>query len=63
MNNSGVGPEGTRPSDGRKPNTLFQPAGLRSEPPKSLPSATGSKRNASAAAAPPLLPPAVRRGL
>ena len=39
---------------------LQNAAGLRSEPPKSLPSATGSIRDASAAAVPPLLlPPAL----
>ena len=44
------------------PKMWFQPAGLRSEPMKSLPSATGSNRSASATAAPPLLPPAERVG-
>ena len=34
-------------------------AGLRSEPPMSLPSAIGSMPHASATAAPPLLPPQV----
>ncbi|MNL37367.1 hypothetical protein D3C87_1595100 [compost metagenome] len=61
-NTSGDGPNGTRPADGRMPYTLQNAAGLRSEPPKSLPSATGSMRAASAAAAPPLLPPAVLDG-
>ena len=42
------------------PKMWFQPAGLRSDPMKSEPSATGSKRWASATAAPPLLPPALR---
>ena len=56
------GPPGTSPCDGRKPKTLFQAAGLRSEPPKSLPSATGSMSSASATAAPPLEPPAVSAG-
>ena len=48
---------GTRPWLGRKPNTLFHAAGLRSDPMKSLPSATGSMcvrerdRRAAAAAA------------
>jgi hypothetical protein len=37
---------------------LFQAAGLRRLPMKSLPSATGSMCVASATAAPPLLPPA-----
>src|SRR5439155_17013106 len=51
---------GTRPTLVRKPQTLFQPAGLRRLPPKSLPSASGTMRSASATAAPPELPPAVR---
>jgi hypothetical protein len=59
---SGVGPYGTRPCDGRRPTTLFQPGGFRRLPAMSLPSATGTIRSASAAAAPPLLPPAVRDG-
>ena len=53
-----AGHNGTRPRLGRRANTLFQPAGLRRLPMKSLPSATGSMRVASATAAPPLLPPA-----
>ena len=51
---------GTRPNDGRRPSTLFQAGGLRSEPKKSLPSATGNIRRATATDAPPLLPPADR---
>ena len=62
MNRSALSPKGTRPWDGRNPKTLLNAAGLRSEPIMSLPSATGSMRNASAAAAPPLLPPAVLLG-
>ena len=58
-----VGYEGTRPGVGRKPSTLQKLAGLRSEPPRSLPSASGNMRAASATAAPPLLPPQVRVGL
>ena len=50
---------GTRPGAGRKPTTLQKLAGLRSEPPRSLPSAMGSIPVASATAAPPLLPPQV----
>ena len=50
---------GTRPGDGRKPTTLQNAAGLRSEPPVSLPSAIGTMPHASATAAPPLLPPHV----
>ena len=54
-----LGQIGTRPGAGRKPTTLQKPAGLRSDPPRSLPSAIGSIPEASAAAAPPLLPPHV----
>src|SRR5688500_12703153 len=50
---------GTRPGDGRRPTTLQKAAGLRSDPPKSVPSATGTIPHASATAAPPLLPPQV----
>src|SRR5437016_9370799 len=50
---------GTRPGDGRNPTTLQNAAGLRSEPPVSLPSAIGTMPQASATAAPPLLPPQV----
>src|SRR5262245_16190885 len=52
-------PRDTRPADGRNPTTLQNAAGLRSEPPVSLPSAMGSMRAASDTAAPPLLPPHV----
>ena len=55
---SATGHMGTRPWLGRMPNTLFQAAGLRKLPIKSLPSATLSMRVASATAAPPELPPA-----
>ena len=51
---------GTRPGAGRSPTTLQKAAGLRSEPPTSLPSARGTMPQASATAAPPLLPPQVR---
>ena len=54
-----AGHTGTRPGDGRRPTTLQKLAGLRSEPPMSLPSAIGSIPVASATAAPPLLPPQV----
>src|SRR6187200_797226 len=50
---------GTRPGEGRRPTTLQKAGGLRSEPPASLPSASGSIRAATAVAAPPLLPPHV----
>src|SRR6202140_1271224 len=48
---------GTRPMEGRKPTTLQNAAGLRSEPPVSEPSATGTSPQANATAAPPDDPP------
>ncbi len=54
-----VGQFGTRPAEGRKPTTLQKAAGLRRLPPRSEPSAMGKRPAASAAAAPPLLPPQV----
>src|SRR6185295_5640571 len=54
-----AGHVGTRPGDGRRPTTWQKLAGLRSDPPMSLPSAIGSMPQASATAAPPLLPPHV----
>src|SRR5258705_10347460 len=48
---------GTRPIEGRKPTTLQNAAGLRSEPPASEPLATGTSPQASATAAPPREPP------
>ena len=53
------GHAGTRPGAVRRPTTLQKAAGLRSEPPVSLPSAMGTMPHASATAAPPLLPPQV----
>jgi hypothetical protein len=53
------GTVGTRPGEGRKPTTEQKLAGLRSDPPRSLPSAMGSMPQASATAAPPLDPPQV----
>ena len=55
-----LGHAGTRPNDGRKPTTLQKLAGFRNDPPRSLPSARQISLAASAAAAPPLLPPALR---
>src|SRR5688572_18840278 len=49
----------TRPGDGRRPTTLQNAAGFRSDPPVSLPSAIGTMPHASATVAPPLLPPHV----
>ena len=54
-----VGQTGTLPGDGRNPTTLQKFAGLRNDPPRSLPSAMGCIPHARAAAAPPLLPPQV----
>src|SRR5262245_53970658 len=59
---SSEGHVGTRPGDGRKPTTLQKLAGLRSEPPRSLPSAIGTMPDANATAAPPLDPPQVFAG-
>jgi hypothetical protein len=53
-------PRGTRPGVGRRPTTLLNDDGLRMLPPTSEPSASGSIPDASAAPAPPLLPPAER---
>src|SRR5262245_53056421 len=54
-----LGQVGTRPKEGRNPTTLQKLAGLRKEPPWSLPSASGIIPHARATAAPPLLPPQV----
>src|SRR4051812_31395867 len=54
-----VGTRGTRPGEVRKPTTEQKLAGLRRDPPTSLPSARGSMPQASETAAPPLLPPQV----
>src|SRR5262245_56521189 len=54
-----TGCDGTRPGEGRKPTTLQKLAGFLSDPPKSLPSASGTIPQAKATAAPPLLPPQV----
>src|SRR5260363_118580 len=51
------GPEDTRPRDGFSPNRPQQAAGMRMEPPPSLPAAIGTTPEATAAAAPPLEPP------
>mmetsp|Transcript_123286 Transcript_123286/g.343295 ORF Transcript_123286/g.343295 Transcript_123286/m.343295 type:complete len:409 (+) Transcript_123286:603-1829(+) len=58
----GVAPlRGTRPGDTRKPTTPQNAAGVRNEPPRSEPVASQHWQLASAAAEPPLLPPAVVR--
>src|SRR2546421_219512 len=54
-----AGHDGTRPGEGRNPTTLQKFAGFLSDPPRSLPSAIGSIRQASDTAAPPLDPPQV----
>src|SRR5919106_406764 len=53
------GASDTRPRAGLMPNRPQQDAGMRIEPPPSLPWATGSNPAAIAAAAPPLDPPGV----
>src|SRR6201999_146564 len=53
---------GTSPGVGRRPTTLLNDEGLRIEPPGSEPSASGTRRAASPAPAPPLDPPAERSG-
>src|SRR5262245_39469442 len=55
----GSGAVVTSPTVGRSATRLLKLAGLRSEPPRSLPSAIGSMPVASATAAPPLDPPAL----
>src|SRR5262249_14397676 len=50
---------GTRPGDGRMPTTLQKFGGFRSEPPMSLPSASGTIPHATATEPPPVLPPHV----
>src|ERR1700737_1013698 len=52
-------PFGTRPGEGRIPTTLQKFAGLRSDPPISVPLAIGAMPHASATAPPPVLPPQV----
>src|SRR3954462_8625021 len=54
-----VGAFETRPRDGFMPTTPQQLDGILIEPPPSDPSATGHRQAATAAAAPPLEPPAV----
>ena len=57
-----VGPWLTRPRLGLRPTSPQQLAGIRIEPPPSLAWATGTIPEATAAAAPPLDPPAERDG-
>jgi hypothetical protein len=49
-----------RPREGFRPTSPQQAAGIRTEPPPSLPCATGTSPAATAAAAPPEDPPGVR---
>ena len=53
-----VGCVGTNPTDGRNPMTPQNAAGMRSDPPRSVPSASAIMPVASAAAPPPVDPPA-----
>ena len=54
------GPTETRPRAGFRPTSPQHDAGIRIDPPPSLPCATGTIPAATAAAAPPLDPPGVR---
>src|SRR6185503_11266596 len=54
-----MGCVGTRPTDGRSPTTPQNDAGMRSDPPRSVPSASAIIPLASAAAPPPVDPPAL----
>src|SRR5579862_7955700 len=51
---------GTRPYDGFRPKTPLKDAGMRIDPPASVPRASGPRPHATAAAAPPDDPPEVR---
>ena len=53
------GPSGIRPREGFRPSTPQQDAGMRIDPPPSLPWAMRTMPLASAAPAPPLDPPAL----
>src|SRR2546427_11742382 len=59
---SGAGWTGTRPGEVRKPTTPQNAAGRRSEPPRSVPWASGPRPVASATAPPPVEPPGVSAG-
>src|SRR6266513_107117 len=54
-----LGGLGTRPGEVRRPTTLQKLGGFRSEPPMSLPSASGTMPQARATEPPPVLPPQV----
>src|SRR5215470_5155354 len=53
------GPSGFLPRVGLSPNNPQQDAGIRIDPPPSLPCANGTIKDATAAAVPPLEPPVV----
>src|SRR5262245_66389300 len=57
-----MGCVGTRPADGRRPTSPQNEAGMRSDPPRSVPSASAIIPVASAAAPPPVDPPALFDG-
>jgi hypothetical protein len=57
-----AGHAGTRPKVGLIPGSPQKLQGMRIDPPPSVPSASGTIPPASAAALPPLEPPAVRAG-
>ena len=65
---SKLGASGKQPSSGTRPYVGLNPtmpqhaAGIRIEPPESVPSAASASPAASAAADPPLEPPAIRPG-
>src|ERR1700704_6043080 len=59
---SGAGWLGTRPGEVRTPTTPQNAAGRRSEPPRSVPWASGPRPVASATAPPPVEPPGVSAG-
>jgi hypothetical protein len=54
-----IGQAGTRPKFGLMPKTPLKLAGMRIEPPPSVPSAKGARRAANAADEPPDDPPGV----
>src|SRR6185312_5375669 len=54
------GASDTRPRAGLIPKTPQHDAGMRIEPPPSVPCAAGARHDATATAAPPLDPPGVR---
>src|SRR3989442_6110168 len=51
---SGWGHTGTRPGEGRRPTTPQKDAGVRSEPPRTAPWASGAMPEASSTAPPPV---------